>query len=119
LSKYLLNKFLYTVDRDPHLVESYRDDPRGTVTRWEREYAGRILNCVSGEATTWLRFEDAEREALATHDYPALFAMGAHPFITLTLFIGMFERDHEPLGFQREYAERLAHMTMPYPDITT
>jgi hypothetical protein len=119
LSKYLLNKLLYTVDRDPRLVESYREDPRGTVTRWEEEYAGRILNCVSGESTTWLRFEDAEREALATHDYPTLFAMGAHPFITLTLFIGMFERDHEPMGFQRQYAERLAHMTMPYPDIAT
>lgn len=32
----------------------------------------------------------------------------------------MFERDHaEPLAFQRQYAERLAHMTLPYPDIST
>jgi hypothetical protein len=32
----------------------------------------------------------------------------------------MFERDHaEPLGFQLEYAQRLSHFTMPYPDITT
>ena len=46
--------------------------------------------------------------------------MGAHPFLTLTLFIAMFERDHEePLGFQLEYASRLAHFSLPYADITT
>ncbi|RCW39679.1 hypothetical protein DFQ14_11555 [Halopolyspora algeriensis] len=119
MSKYLLNKFLYTIDRDPDLVERYREDPRGTVAWWEREQAGRILNCIDGESSTWLRFDDAEREALATHDYPALFDMGAHPFLTLTLFIGLFERDYEPMGFQTEYARRLSHVTMPYPDITT
>ncbi|MEU3985559.1 hypothetical protein AB0F77_36785 [Streptomyces sp. NPDC026672] len=119
MSKYLLNKFLFTVDRDPELVESYREDPRGTVAMWEERYANRILNCVSGERSTWLAFDDTEREALATHDYVALFEMGAHPFLTLTLFIGMFERDHPPLGFQTEYARRLAHMSLPYPDIAT
>jgi hypothetical protein len=120
VSRYLLNKFLYTVDRDAELVERYRADPRNTVHQWEAEHANRILNCVSGESSTWLRFDDTEREALATHDYPKLFELGAHPFLTLTLFIAMFERDHEePLGFQREYAQRLAHMNMPYPDITT
>ncbi len=32
----------------------------------------------------------------------------------------MFERDHtEPLGFQLEYAHRLSHYTLPYPDIAT
>ncbi|MCA2228876.1 hypothetical protein [Nonomuraea aurantiaca] len=119
MSKYLLDKFLFTVDRDPELVERYREDPRGTVAMWEAEYANRILNCHDGESSTWLRFDDVEREALATHDYPALFGLGAHPFLTLTLFIAMFERDHEPLGFQLEYAQRLAHFAMPYPDIAT
>ncbi|HEU4567084.1 MAG TPA: hypothetical protein VFR99_03555 [Marmoricola sp.] len=120
MSKYLLDKFLYTVDRDPELVERYRDDPRGTVEWWERERANAVLNCHTGEASTWQQFTDAEREALAAHDYPALFGLGAHPFLTLTLFIAMFERDHdEPLGFQKEYAVRLAHFDLPYPDIAT
>ncbi|MFD8967797.1 hypothetical protein ACFV0C_22845 [Streptomyces sp. NPDC059568] len=120
MSKYLLNKFLYTVDRDPDLVERYRDDPAATVAQWEAEYTNRLLNCVNGEATTWLAFDDTERTALATHDYPKLFELGAHPFLTLTLFIGLFERDHpEPLGFQLEYAQRLSHIQMPYPDIST
>lgn len=120
MSKYLLDKFLYTVDRDPELVERYRSDPAETVRWWESEYANRILNCHSGECSTWLRFDDAERAALVGHDYPALFELGAHPFLTLTLFIGMFERDHaEPLAFQHEYARRLAHVHLPYPDIAT
>jgi hypothetical protein len=120
VSKYLLNKFLFTVDRDPELVERYREDPDGTVEWWEAERANEILNCTPGERSTWLRFGTEERAALATHDYPKLFEMGAHPFLTLTLFIAMFERDYaEPLGFQLEYARRLAHMSLPYPDIST
>lgn len=120
MSKYLLNKFLYTVDRDPELVERYRTDPEGTVAWWEAEHANRILNCTGGEASTWLAFDDTERAALRAHDYPRLFELGAHPFLTLTLFIGMFERDHaDPLGFQLEYARRVSHVTMPYPDIST
>ena len=120
MSKYLLNKFLYTVDRDPELVERYRADPRGTVAWWEDDRANLILNCPAGERSTWLTFTDAEREALAAHDYVKLFELGAHNFLTLTLFIAMFERDHqEPLGFQLEYARKLAHMSLPYPDIAT
>ncbi|GII42232.1 hypothetical protein [Planotetraspora phitsanulokensis] len=120
MSKYLIDKFLFTVDRDPELVERYREDPRGTVAWWEAERANTILGCHSGEASTWLKFEDAEREALVGHDYVRLFELGAHPFLTLTLFIAMFERDHdEPLAFQKEYGRRLQHFSLPYPDIAT
>jgi hypothetical protein len=120
MSKYLLDKFLYTVDRDPDLVERYRQDPQGTVAWWEAERANAILNCHSGEHSTWLAFTDAERQALAAHDYVRLFELGAHPFLTLTLFIGLFERDYdEPLGFQLEYASKLSRFGLPYPDIST
>jgi hypothetical protein len=120
MSRYLVDKFLFTVDRDPDLVERYRDDPAGTVAWWEAEEANRILNCHSGEASTWLSFTEPEREALRTHDHVALFELGAHPFLTLTLWIAMFERDHtEPLAMQLEFGSRLAHFNLPYPDITT
>jgi hypothetical protein len=119
VSKYLIDKFLYMIDRDPDLVERYREDPRGTVTWWETECANQVLNCHAGEASTWLRFTDEEREALAGHDHVALFSLGAHPFLTLTLFIAMFERDHGPLEYQKAFGARLAHFEMPYPDIAT
>jgi hypothetical protein len=120
MSRYLLNKFLYTVDRDPDLVERYREDPAGTVARWESTIGVSLLNCHSREATTWLTFTDEERGALAAHDHVALFALGAHPFLTLTLFIAMFERDHaEPLAYQKRYGQLLEHFALPYPDIAT
>ncbi|WP_028805469.1 hypothetical protein [Streptomyces sp. 142MFCol3.1] len=120
MSKYLVNKFLYTVDREHGLTERYREDPEGTVAWWLRERANRILNAIAAEDTTWLSFTEEEHRALAAHDHVALFELGAHPFLTLTLWIAMFERDFdEPLGMQLDYARRLDHVALPYPDIST
>ncbi len=119
MSTYLLDKFLFTVDRDPALVERYREDPVGTVTWWEQEMANTLLHCIPAEKTTWLAFTPEERRALSEHDHVALFELGAHPFLTLTLFIAMFERDHGPLEYQRAYGRAMQHISMPYPDIAT
>ena len=119
MSKYLLDKFLFTVDRDPELVERYREDPAATVEWWESTMANRLLGCHTGEASTWLAFSDDERRALVEQDHVTLFQMGAHPFLTLTLFIAMFERDHGPLEYQRAYGAAMQHLTLPYPDIAT
>ena len=119
MSRYLLDKFLYTVDRDPELVERYREDPAGTVAWWEAEMANRILNCTRDERSTWLSFTEDERRALREHDHVTLFQMGAPPFLTLTLFIPMFERDHGPLEYQKAYGKAMEHISLPYPDITT
>jgi len=101
-------------------VERYREDPAGTVEWWEATQANQILNCHAGEASTWLAFTDDERAALRAHDHVALFSLGAHPFLTLTLWIAMFERDHtEPLAMQLDYGAKLAHYSLPYPDIGT
>ena len=72
MSKYLLNKFLYTVDRDPELVERYRADPVGTVDWWERDMANTVLNCTAGERSTWLAFTEPERQALRERDHVTL-----------------------------------------------
>jgi hypothetical protein len=120
MTKYLLDKFLYTVDRDPALVKRYRDAPRETVEWWESTMANSLLNSVAAEDSTWQSFDPLEREALATQDHVKLFELGAHPFLTLTLFIAMFERDNtEPLEYQKAYGARLSHFSLPYPDITT
>ena len=120
MSKYLLNKFLYTIDRDPELVERYRADPRGTVAVVGGRAGQRHPQLPGAGAEHVADFTDAEREALAGHDYVALFELGAHNFLVLTLFIALFERDYdEPLGFQLEFARRLSHWSLPYPDIST
>lgn len=119
MSRYLLDKFLFTIDRDPELVERYRDDAVATVTWWEQEMANQVLNCTGAEKSTWLAFTDDERKALREHDHVALFELGAHPFLTLTLFIALFERDHGPLEYQKAYGRALQHLSLPYPDIAT
>ena len=119
MSKYLLNKFLYTVDRDPSLVEQYRSDPASLVAWWEANLANKLLNSHCDEDSTWLAFDSAEREALISHDHAKLFELGAHPFLTLTLFIAMFERDHGPLEYQKAYGKAMEHLSLPYPDIAT
>ena len=120
MSKYLLNKFLFTIDRDHELTERYRTDPVGVVDWWEADEANRILNCIDAEKSTWLAFTEDERTALRAYDHVALFQLGAHPFLTLTLWIAMFERDFDkPLGMQFDYAAKLSHLSLPYPDIAT
>ena len=119
MSKYLLDKFLFTVDRDPELVERYREDAVGFVSWWEQEIANKLLNSTTAEQSTWLAFTDEERRALREHDHVALFELGAHPFLALTLFIALFERDHGPLEYQKAYGKAMEHLRLPYPDIAT
>jgi hypothetical protein len=81
--------------------------------------ANLILNSHSDEKSTWLAFADDERRALVEQDHVTLFEMGAHPFLTLTLFIALFERDHGPLEYQIAYGKAMEHLSLPYPDIST
>lgn len=110
MSKYHVNKFLFTVDRDPELLRRYKEDPRALVASWEQSI-GPKLNEV--EVSTVNHLTDAEREALINHDYVALFEMGAHFFLSLTIFIAIYDEDwmakSGPLSFQREFARRLEH----------
>ena len=119
MSRYLLDKFLFTVDRDAALVERYRTEPVALVAWWEAQLANKILNCTDRERSSWLALTEVERAALQSHDHVKLFELGAHPFLTLTLFIAMFERDHGPLEYQRAYARAMKHLQLPYPDIST
>jgi hypothetical protein len=121
VSRYYTNKFLYQVDRDPELLAAYKDDPAALLERWERDL-GQWLGTNGGhvEKTSWLSFTREERRALIEHDYVALFELGAHIFLTLTIYIALYDEEFAaasgPLSFQRAYAENLAHwMGRTYP----
>ena len=113
--------FFFSVARDPEVVERYRCDAAGTVAWWEADKANQILNCVAGEASTWLSFTEEERDALSAHDHVAPFRLGAHPFLSLTLRIAMFLRhDHAaPVGLRHDVALRPPHFLLPPHVITT
>ena len=119
MSKYYVNKFLFTVDRDPELLHRYKEDPPALVARWEQSIGPR-LNDV--EITTVQYLTDGERHALINHDYVALFEMGVHFFLSLTIFIAIYDEDNTakygPLSFQREFAKKLEHwLGKEYPTV--
>lgn len=121
MSKYYVNKFLFTVDRDPEHLRRYKDDPRNFVATWEQSIGPRLNDA---EMSTVHQFTDAEREALINHDFVALFEMGAHFFLNLTIFIGLYDEDYAarsgPLSFQREFAAKLQHWVgKEYPSVQT
>lgn len=119
MSKYWVNKFLYQIDRDPDLLERYRKNPRSMVETWEQSI-GPMMTPV--EVSTVNSFTTQEREALINHDYVALFEMGAHFFLNLTLFIAVFEEEYTarsgPLAFQHEFGRKLSHwLGRDYPSV--
>ncbi|POF27865.1 hypothetical protein [Roseibium marinum] len=123
MSKYYVNKFLYTVDRDPELLKRYTDDPRNLVATWEQSMGPKLLN-NEVEASSVHAFTPEEREALINHDYVALFEMGAHFFLNLTIFIGIYDEPYMeksgPLSFQKEMAAKLQHWRgKDYPTVET
>ena len=42
MSKYYVNKFLFTVDRDPELLRRYKEEPRAFVATWEQSIGPRL-----------------------------------------------------------------------------
>lgn len=119
MSKYYVNKFLFTVDRNPDYLARYKEDPRAFVTTWEQSI-GPMLNEV--ERTTVTSFTPEEREALINHDYVKLFELGAHFFLSLTIFIAIYDEDYMkrsgPLAFQKEFAAKLQHWAgKDYPTV--
>jgi len=53
MSRYLVNKFIYRVDRNEEMLKAYMKDPAGFVARWEKEQ-GPMLN--ESEQTSGHRF---------------------------------------------------------------
>ncbi|WP_417374526.1 hypothetical protein [Glutamicibacter protophormiae] len=122
MSRYYVDKFLYTTDRDPELMHRYATDPAAYLDWWE-QHLGPRLGDSDAERTSWLTFSPQERAALIDHDYVTLFELGAHFFLSLTIYIGIYNDDYAarsgPLSFQREYGQKLmAWLGKPYPSVS-
>jgi hypothetical protein len=89
MSRYLVNKFIYRVDRNETSLKAYMENPTAFVAKWEEE-EGPLLN--ESERTNGHRFAEEERKALAECDFEKLYAMGAHPFMLWTLMLPVLEK---------------------------
>lgn len=90
MSRYLIDKFLYQVDRDEASLKAYIENPAVFVARWEKEKAHKIHEA---EETSGHQFTEEERRALIERDFEKLYAMGAHPFILWTLMLPAWEKE--------------------------
>ncbi len=110
MSRYLIDKFLYRVDRDPSWLDRYMADAARCVEEWEASEA----HALGTERTTAHSFTPEERAALAAKDYERLYEMGAHPFILWTLMIPVLESSYpDGRALQQEYARRVAPFGRP------
>lgn len=121
MSKFYVNKFLFTVDRDPEYLKRYTENPETFVATWEQSIGPRLSD---SELSTVTSLTPDERKALINHDYVALFEMGAHFFLNLTIFIGIYDEEYMkkngPLSFQKEFAAKLQHWKgKDYPSVAT
>ena len=111
MSRYYVDKFLYRVDRDPALLREYMHDPASFVPRWE-DGEGRQL--TQTERTSGLGFTEEERRALIERDIPALYALGAHPFLLLTIMIPVYERQFPDfITFAHAFRDSIADLGRP------
>ncbi|MBI2360645.1 MAG: hypothetical protein HYV04_17360 [Deltaproteobacteria bacterium] len=88
MSRYLVDKFIYRVDRNEEMLKAYMADPAGFVARWEKDEAGKLNE---SETTSGHNFTDEERKALAERDFEKLYAMGAHGFLLWTMMLPVLE----------------------------
>jgi hypothetical protein len=110
MSRYLVDKFIYRVDRDPAWLERYRQDAARCVAEWEASEAP----FVGAERSGAHVFAPEERAALEAKDYRRLYEMGAHPFLLWTLMIPLLELSYPtPKALQDAYAKRIAELGRP------
>ncbi|MPZ13673.1 MAG: hypothetical protein GEU73_04500 [Chloroflexi bacterium] len=95
MTRYQVDKVLRQVINDDTALEAFQRDAAAFLE-------GRDLS-------------DEERKGLIDIDYPALYKLGAHPFILSGFTMRVWPADRR--GLQAEYQERIA--PHGYPDFET
>lgn len=75
MSKYMIDKFMRSVEMSDAAVSEYVADPAAFVEAWLAEPSGPDAPTDDRALTT------DERDAFAEVDHEALYALGAHPYL--------------------------------------
>jgi hypothetical protein len=76
MSRYMVNKLMWEVDRSDEALARFREDPTAFLDDWESLAERSVPPYPDGGHLT-----DTERAAVETRDYGALYAMGVNPFL--------------------------------------
>ncbi|HEY1487782.1 MAG TPA: hypothetical protein VGF84_16865, partial [Micromonosporaceae bacterium] len=79
MSRYAVNRFMWLVNMHAGSLAAYRADPSRFVDAWQ---AGEVSGADEVRAApAGAELTDDEVRALATRDFAALYAAGAHPYL--------------------------------------
>jgi hypothetical protein len=111
MSKYMINKLMWEVERTDHALTAFKRDTSGFIDGWEATQA--LPPYPEGGKLT-----PEERTAFEEWDYAALYRLGAHPFLLwqFTRAIWVPERMTEE---ELATSFREAVSNLGYPDFST
>ncbi|MFD4423120.1 hypothetical protein ACFWN7_16665 [Agromyces sp. NPDC058484] len=107
MSKYMVDKFIRSVELSDAAVAAYVADPAGTVHRW---LAG---GGTAERATDDRELTPEERAAFAARDFEALYRLGAHPYLLWHFTEAVYEHEYTPASGWRELVERYRAAVAP------
>jgi hypothetical protein len=76
MSRYMVNKLMWEVDRSDDALASFKEDTAAFLDDWEALAERPVPPLTEGGKLT-----DRERAAVEARDYGALYAMGVNPFL--------------------------------------
>jgi hypothetical protein len=76
MSRYMVNKVMWAVDRSADALSAFTADPAAYLDVWEALAAEPASPYPEGGSLT-----TGERQALESRDFGALYAMGVNPFL--------------------------------------
>ncbi len=85
MSRYMMNKLMWAIDREDGSVEAFKRDPAAFIDVWEAAALSPLPPYPDGGTLT-----PRERRAFEDGDYETLYAMGAHPYLLWHLVRAVF-----------------------------
>ena len=113
MSRYMVNKLMWEVDRSDASLERFKSDPGAFLDDWVTMGERPVSPYPEGGSLT-----APERKALAAHDYGSLYAMGVNPFL-LWQFARSVSVPDEMTGEELITSFRQAVEPHGYPDFHT
>lgn len=76
MSRYMVNKLMWEVDRSGEALEGFKTDVNAFLDAWEERSHHPMPPYPDGGTLT-----DEERQAIQSRDFGFLYAMGVNPFL--------------------------------------
>jgi len=85
VSRYMVNKLMWEIDRRDESVEAYKRDTVAFIDGWEAATLSPVPPYPDGGTLT-----PDERQAFEDWDFERLYALGAHPYLLWHLVRAIF-----------------------------